>query len=171
MEVLIKSLVNKNINVTEILKIVVTEIRPTILGSDKAVINRFTLFVETLENNPETALYIGKGIGELLEKKDLISLFTESGIYKHQSFFKTVIQKIYHFILPPIVDKKELKFDFNEIFQRKNDSQWIKIIPNDLWMRLFFVLQYKQEFNIKNNFILKQICFKTCFNSSIFFWF
>ena len=152
MEVLIKSLVNKNINVTEILKIVVTEIRPTILGSDKAAINRLTVFVETLENNPEIAFYIGKGIGELLEKKDLISLFTESGIYKHQSFFKSIVRKIYHVILPPITDNQEIKFDFNEIFHRKNDYQWLKIIPHELWMRLFKLLQNNQQFNIKNNF-------------------
>jgi site-specific recombinase len=151
MEGLIKSLVSKKIKVTEILKIIVTEIRPTILGSDKAAINRFSFFIETLENNPETALYIGKGIGELLEKKDLISLFTESGIYNHQSFFKTITQKIYHVILPPIVDESEIKSDFNEIFNRKSDFQWVKIIPNELWMRLFNVLQNHQEFNVKNN--------------------
>ena len=119
MEGLIQSLVQKKITVTEILKIIVSEIRPTILGSDKAVIHRFTSFVEIVEKNPEIALYLGKGIGDLMEKKDLISLFTESGIYKHQSFFKSIVRKIYHIILPPITDNQEIKFDFNEIFYRK----------------------------------------------------
>ena len=151
MEGLIQSLVQKKITVTEILKIIVSEIRPTILGSDKAVILRFTSFVEIVEKNPEIALYLGKGIGDLMEKKDLISLFTETGIYKHQSFFKSIVRKIYHIILPPITDNQEIKFDFNEIFHRKNDYQWLKIIPNDLWLRLFKLLQNNQQFNIKNN--------------------
>ena len=71
MEGLIQSLVQKKITVTEILKIIVSEVRPTILGSDKAVIYRFTSFVEIVEKNPEIALYLGKGFGDLMEKKDL----------------------------------------------------------------------------------------------------
>ena len=151
MEALLKSLVQKKIHVSEILKIVVSELRPSLLQTEKYVLIRFTNFIDTLEKNPEITMYLSKGINDLLSNKNIVSLFTESGIYKHQSFFKTITHKIYHVILPPIIDENELKFDFNEIFNRKKDHQWLKNIPNNLWIRLFNLLAISSGNNSVNS--------------------
>lgn len=94
-----------------------------------------------LTTHPEYAHFLRDAILTLLNEKNSISLFSDTGIQPNQGFFSEMSRRVSHRLLPAAVDERYLKDVFGELFHLSSDAEWVEGVANDTWATLFAAMQ------------------------------
>jgi site-specific recombinase len=81
----------------------------------------------------------------LFVQKKPLRLYTESGIDNTLTFGTEVRQKIAYKLLPPVSDTNELRTTLNMVFRKQTDYQWVKQVPDELWIELLQSMGFLSE--------------------------
>lgn len=118
-----------NSSATNFLIELVNQLRPSFFGGKNSAIKNFDGLMRELELDVELRLKVRDSIKGLFVNKTISGLLTESGVNVHKSIVKSFFQKISFSILPPIYDQDDIRGDFNLIFNKKSDYQWLLGLP------------------------------------------
>lgn len=119
-------------------------VRPGFLKKKSTTGSRLAEITNTLRQQETIRLALRKIIDNLLAGTDSLSLYTQAGNLASEGFFPELFRKIAHSILPPAPSKFELRSNFNILFHRKNDFEWIAAIPNEE-LREFLNVLYPED--------------------------
>jgi site-specific recombinase len=122
------------------LRDLVDEIRPSThlpyIGEE----NLRTLLVK-LDTDADLREDLSRAMIVCLEQADLFPLLTESGMALSRSMGKELFGRIKHKIIPPLRDEQDFREVIDMIFYEPDDYVWVEKIGNELWAKLFSVIQ------------------------------
>ncbi len=117
-----------------------------------------TPFLNLLNENDDYKSLFVNYLNELLYKKDLDQIITDTGIIKDTDFIYEVRKRFIEKLLPDQPAKDTLQFVLNQVFYSSNDPIWLEKIPqnqvDDVFNLCEFNTLYKEG---KNNFVLSEL--------------
>ena len=157
LEIIQKIKVNKNSEFTEVLILLIDEIRPSKKNPSQAAQNLQNLIQFLIKHEWEKeALKIY--IHRFLRSRHLVPLLTNSGILTKKGFFSEASERFNSKILPRAYQDSDLSGAFNEIFYESWDYVWVNEISNEDWITLFKILELDEVDNLDHsNLIFAQL--------------
>lgn len=111
-----------------------------------------TDLIELLETNPSyKSLLIDKIESLALTSRDFDQLISDVGIINYNDFLYEVKRRLIAKVIPHQAPAESLEFVLNQIFYGRNDSQWIKQIPDEQLIRLFDLLDGTNIYSHNNS--------------------
>jgi site-specific recombinase len=92
---------------------------------------------DRLEQEPELRAAFSQMVNSLLGSRDCHSLLTETGVLTGSGFNQQFFRQLKHRILPPLEDKRSLRYLVQKAFYKKSDYKWVMAVPVELWVKLF----------------------------------
>lgn len=92
---------------------------------------------DRLDQEPELRATFSAMVSGLLGTRDCHTLFTETGILTGAGFSQQFFGQLKHRILPPLEDKRSLRYLVQKAFYKKTDYCWVQAVPDELWAKLF----------------------------------
>jgi site-specific recombinase len=93
--------------------------------------------LEHLQKDKQMEVKLQDIFVDLFYTRDSQSIFTSVGILESGTFFSELFRQIRHSILPPMVEKRSMYYLLERAFSKKTDYQWVKSIPEYLWIEFF----------------------------------
>jgi site-specific recombinase len=108
-------------------------------------------FIHQLQRDPLFKQEIQSLLTDVFSQFDPSSLFTYSGILGSHGFVREFLSRFKHKILPPIYPKGDVRNLVHEIFENRNDFNWVNKLPESLIAQLLEELEIKNIFEISNS--------------------
>jgi site-specific recombinase len=98
--------------------------------------------IQLLESQPQLAVALRDYVAEVIGTRRLTHLCTDTGILESEGFFSELWTRFNHKWLPPTINDDYLKDVFRQIFDRKDDWEWVCGIDDDMWGKLLLALGF-----------------------------
>lgn len=82
-------------------------------------------------------------IAELISDKQFSTIISDAGIPQASDFFYELKEKLFAKVLPHQPREDHLEYLLNQVFHRAEDARWIMRIPENQWVHLFHLLEFK----------------------------
>ena len=105
---------------------------------------RFIAMCEAIETDESLRRSLRHRLLQLFDGKKQVSFFADSGILPNSGFFSELWRRMVQRIFPAIKDPASLKDSINLIFHRRDDCEWLDLIPIDLKLRFWHGLRIKE---------------------------
>ncbi|WP_436898530.1 site-specific recombinase [Acinetobacter gyllenbergii] len=139
----------------------VNRIRPKNPNDADEVKQRIHALIKILLLTPTSAILLQNFLLKLISQYKQLSLYADSGILSLDGFWNQLGQRLGAHFLPLVEDGQQLKTLIGKVFHQENDSEWIDLIENQDWIRLFNLLGESQsntkEKQISKNELIKAI--------------
>lgn len=134
------------------------KLRPDHFANVEMANKNMETLIYILEQNPESAKCVGEEVLRIFKNYSFVSFITESGFTKNESFMIQLRNILFEKILPESYDRDDILYIFEKLFYQHNDYEWMTLVSEDNWSKLFTVLGY-EEFNTldRQNHFLRQI--------------
>lgn len=100
----------------------------------------FSDLLADLASSPEALEVSRSQLKVLLENSNMQVLLTETGIFSPKSFLVNLIDKVFHYLLPPVPDTSSLGYVLEKIFDQKASHQRVEKVEDEQWIALFELL-------------------------------
>lgn len=126
-------------NSGKVLRHIVARIRPRWFRSAGHANKRLAEFIEALKQDDSMRQTLQEHLDKVMQSHPL-ALYTEAGILSNEGFFAELMRKVGHVLLPPAPAHDELRDNFNYIFFKRRDYQWVSKLDDALLSDLLQVL-------------------------------
>ena len=99
-----------------------------------------TELLSELKHEPDRVAFLKEKLHNVFAHKQKVTLFTDAGLLNSVSFFKELLRRIGHQIIPDQPSQDSIQYVLNQLFYRTSDAQWVQQIPLDNWKELFDIL-------------------------------
>lgn len=139
----------------------VNRIRPQNSNDADEVKQRIHALIKILLLTPTSAILLQNFLLKLISQYKQLSLYADSGILSLDGFWNQLGQRLGAHFLPLVEDGQQLKTLIGKVFHQENDSEWLDLIENQDWIRLFNLLGESQsntkEKQVSKNELIKAI--------------
>lgn len=139
----------------------VNRIRPKNPNDADEVKQRIHALIKILLLTPTSAILLQNFLLKLISQYKQLSLYADSGILSLDGFWNQLGQRLGAHFLPLVEDGQQLKTLIGKVFHQENDSEWLDLIENQDWIRLFNLLGESQsntkEKQVSKNELIKAI--------------
>ncbi|ENX52983.1 MULTISPECIES: site-specific recombinase [Acinetobacter] len=139
----------------------VNRIRPKNSNDADEVKQRIHALIKILLLTPTSAILLQNFLLKLISQYKQLSLYADSGILSLDGFWNQLGQRLGAHFLPLVEDGQQLKTLIGKVFHQENDSEWLDLIENQDWIRLFNLLGESQsntkEKQVSKNELIKAI--------------
>lgn len=139
----------------------VNRIRPKNSNDADDVKQRIHALIKILLLTPTSAILLQNFLLKLISQYKQLSLYADSGILSLDGFWNQLGQRLGAHFLPLVEDGQQLKTLIGKVFHQENDSEWLDLIENQDWIRLFNLLGESQsntkEKQVSKNELIKAI--------------
>ena len=101
-------------------------------------------FIDFLQSHPQEKEEIKEYLQKFLGSRQLVQLFTDSGIQTSKGFFTEAFNRINTWFLPRSYGDSDHTATFNEVFHKRWDYKWIQKVTQEDWVLLFRELDFKE---------------------------
>lgn len=116
----------------ELLRGLVASLRPRHPRDEGELLGRLGILLGCLDANPELRTAFRRHFVRFLASRRLVTFFADSGILPGTGFFSEWWRILWHRLLPPVPDVRNLQDCTQVIFDRAGDWQWLSLIPPEL---------------------------------------
>ena len=128
-----------------LLRNLVDTIRPGHAGDVQQATDRLRALAHLLGTQPEWARGLREYLAEIIGRRKLVHLLTDTGILQNQGFFGELWRRLNHKWLPPTVNDDYLKDVFGEVFHRPDDYRWVNGVAASVWLDLLRALRLPER--------------------------
>jgi site-specific recombinase len=125
-------------------KALIAEIRPPRAGDPVFSNNALQALSFQVSQSLGYAALLRDSLLLLLDDKNAISLYADSGIQQSRGFLIETYERFSHKILPDAPDVKYLKDILTVLFERSDDWMWVASVPDHTWLDLLHALDFSQ---------------------------
>ncbi|MCG2916253.1 site-specific recombinase, partial [Escherichia coli] len=101
---------------------------------------KFDAFVQSLLITPNAAYTLQAFLLHLIQQYKQSGLYSDSGILSQDGFWNQLSQRMGAYVLPSLIDHKDLRTLIGQVFHQKSDRYWLDAIEDARWNKLFQVL-------------------------------
>ncbi len=101
-------------------------------------------FIGFLQSHPQEKEEIKNYLQKFVGSRQLVQLFTDSGIQTSKGFFTEAINRINTWFLPRSYGDSDHTATFNDVFHKRWDHKWVQAISQEDWFQLFQELDLKE---------------------------
>jgi len=115
-------------------------LRPRGGEDEEAPVRRFRAVLDVLEHDAARAAALRSHIQTLLNTRQLVGFFADSGVLPVTGFFTELGRIVTDRLLPDLPDAQDLRGVMREVFHEPGDWRWLKRLPPELPARLWRAL-------------------------------
>lgn len=97
-----------------------------------------------LQTEPELRAGLREALLRLIANRKSVRLFTDAGMLADDGFFTALWRRIGASVLPEVVDPESLKDVVGLVFHEPSDHQWLRNVPDDVWLELMHNLDFRK---------------------------
>lgn len=113
------------------LKRFVRQIRPGLIGATKNPNANLAQVIEELKSNTEMAQSTAEAFGQLLGSREFTGALTETGLTLESGVFSELFKRLEYKLIPKPVDDLDILSFCSNIFDSKNDVEWLESIDRE----------------------------------------
>jgi site-specific recombinase len=137
---LLQNLDDKEIQFIDKLQLLVEFIRPQNVSEIKSSIKRINKLIDFFHQKDAIATNISQQINTLFLESKISSNITTLGILSRNGLSYELKERFYNKFLPNPPKKGDLRYIFATLFNKQDDSIWVKAINNKEWIEFFKAL-------------------------------
>ncbi|MDQ1209921.1 site-specific recombinase [Acinetobacter baylyi] len=118
----------------------VDRLRPSDTKNTDEIYKKFDVFVQSLLITPNAALTLQAYILRLINQYKQSGLYSDSGILSQDGFWNQLSKRMGAYVLPSIIDHKDLRSLIGQVFHQKSDKYWLDAIDDHRWEQLFQII-------------------------------
>ena len=118
----------------------INRLRPADTRNLDEINKKFDAFVQSLLITPNAAYTLQAFILHLIQQYKQSGLYSDSGILSQDGFWNQLSQRMGAYVLPSLIDHKDLRTLIGQVFHQKSDRYWLDAIEDARWNKLFQVL-------------------------------
>lgn len=123
----------------------IDEIRPPLVINSGYVHAKLVHLADTLANDPELCRAMGNLLSLVINESDPEDLFLVNGLQHTGSIYTEVTSRLSEKILGPLVNKNSLSYKLNQVFDKRNDYEWLSASSTDIWTDIIgHIIPYMQ---------------------------
>ena len=145
----------------ERLRAIASYIRPKNGYDIKGAESRLLDLIVLLESNSVAYITFKRLVFSVFLTSNITDALVNSGMAESDSVVYEFMRRVGHKIIPPLKDKKSVRFQVSTIFNKSTDFVWVKGVDTALWGRLFYLLNltldirsYKLQEQLGNSLVV-----------------
>lgn len=145
MESLLKPCKNLTQSPFQQLDELITQLRPPKASDGEVATKAIYALCYLLSQDKDLRAHLRASLLFLFDDMEQVSMYVSTGILPNTGFFSEAERRIFHKLLPEVVDPLRLKDTLSQIFHKPSDEIWVNLVSNACWNDLLQALRFDEE--------------------------